>query len=142
MEAELTIQQVAAITRLSEHTLRYYERAGLLDPVSRSSSGHRRYSASDVAWIQFLNRLRATGMPIRQMQQFAALRRQGIGTAPARRTLLMEHQMAVQERILDLQRNLAAIEDKIRYYEQLEAQHGTSNGTDTVRKGPGQSGVD
>ena len=64
MGTDLTIQQVAALTQLSEHTLRYYERIGLLDPVNRASSGHRRYSTGDIAWIEFLTRLRTTGMPI------------------------------------------------------------------------------
>lgn len=63
--------QVAVVTQLSVHTLRYYERIGLVAPICRASSGHRRYSSQDIAWIEFLTRLRATGMPIRQMQQFA-----------------------------------------------------------------------
>ncbi|MEM8535189.1 MAG: MerR family transcriptional regulator, partial [Chloroflexota bacterium] len=74
MEQELTIQQVAAATGLSSYTLRYYERIGLLDPVGRATSGHRRYTTHDIEWIAFLNRLRAIGMPIRQMQEYAELR--------------------------------------------------------------------
>lgn len=128
MEHELTIQQVAAMTGLSEHTLRYYEREQLLDPVSRASNGHRRYSPADIAWIEFLNRLRATGMPIRQMQHFAELRRQGVVTAGDRLALLREHQRVVKQRVLDLERNLAVIEHKIRYYEEMETQHGASDG--------------
>lgn len=64
MGTDFTIQQVAALTHLSEHTLRYYERIGLLDPIYRASSGHRRYSTHDIGWIEFLIRLRTTGMPI------------------------------------------------------------------------------
>ena len=77
MDKELSIQQVAVVTQLSTHTLRYYERIGLLAPIERASSGHRRYSSQDIAWINFLSRLRTTGMPIREMQQFAELRREG-----------------------------------------------------------------
>ena len=80
MDRDLTIQQVAERTGLSAHTLRYYERAGLLDPVGRAESGRRRYAAANLAWLDFLTRLRATGMPIRQMQEFAALRRRGTET--------------------------------------------------------------
>ena len=75
METELTIQQVATLTGLSVHTLRYYERNGLLEPVNRATNGHRRYRTEDITRIEFLTRLRTTGMPIRQMQQFARLYR-------------------------------------------------------------------
>ncbi len=120
METDLTIQQVAALTQLSEHTLRYYERIGLLAPVSRASSGHRRYSDRDIAWIEFLTRLRTTGMPIRKMQDFAALRRQGDPTVAQRRRLLEAHRQEVQAQIDELQVNLCEIEHKIQHYKTLE----------------------
>jgi len=123
MGTDLTIQQVAALTQLSEHTLRYYERIGLLDPVSRALSGHRRYSAQDIAWIEFLNRLRTTGMPIRKMQQFAVLRRQGDLTVAERRMLLEAHRQEVQAQIDELQVNLGEIEQKIQHYKTLELSH-------------------
>ncbi len=64
MDSELlTIEQVAECTGLSAHTLRYYEQIGLLDHVGRATSGHRCYAAKDLAWLEFLTRLRATGMP-------------------------------------------------------------------------------
>ena len=125
MAKDLTIQEVAALTNLSGHTLRYYERIGLLDPVNRASSGHRRYCASDIAWIEFLTRLRSTGMHICQMQQFAALRRQGDITVSERRALLEIHRDEVHLQLSDLQRNLAVIKEKINYYKGLEANHDT-----------------
>ncbi len=119
----LTIEQVAERTGLSAHTLRYYERIGLLDPIGRAASGHRRYAEKDLAWLEFLTRLRATGMPIHQMQEFAALRRRGDATLTERRMLLEAHQQAVQSHIAELQRNLGTIEQKIAHYEQLEAHY-------------------
>ena len=116
----LTIEQVAERTGLSAHTLRYYERIGLLDPVGRATSGHRRYAAKDLAWIEFLTRLRATGMPIRHMQKFTALRRQGDSTIAKRRALLEAHQQMVQTHIEELQQNLEAINQKIEKYYQGE----------------------
>ena len=68
----LTIEQVAERTGLFAHTLRSYERIGLPDPVGRATSGPRSSAARDLAWIEFLTRLRATGLPIRHMQEFAA----------------------------------------------------------------------
>lgn len=123
MEQELTIQQAAEITGLGVYTLRYYERIALLDPVSRSANGYRHYSTHDIAWIQFLNRLRTTGMPIRKMQKFAELRRQGPDTIEARRLLLEAHQAEVQARLLHLQKNLHSIDEKIDHYKKLEKRY-------------------
>jgi DNA-binding transcriptional MerR regulator len=125
MDRELSIQQVAEVTQLTTHTLRYYERIGLLAPVSRASSGHRRYSSQDIAWINFLTRLRTTGMPIREMQQFAQLRRQGDQTVSQRRQLLETHQQQVQQQLDELGQNLKIIKQKIQHYQELEKQHGT-----------------
>lgn len=124
---ELTIQQVAAVTQLSTYTLRYYERIGLLAPVERASSGHRRYSSQDIAWINFLTRLRATGMPIREMQRFAELRRQGDRTLTQRRQLLESHQRRVYQQINELTQNLKVIQEKIQHYQELEEQYDTSS---------------
>ncbi|QBD75824.1 MerR family transcriptional regulator [Ktedonosporobacter rubrisoli] len=111
MEELLTIQEAAARTGLSVHTLRYYERVGLIDPVNRAMSGHRRYTADDLFWIEFLQCLRNTGMPIRQMQIFADLRRQG-APAATELALLETHKRQVRQRIKELEERLAAIERK------------------------------
>lgn len=122
MESELTIQQVAAATGLSVHTLRYYERCHLIAPIGRSTSGHRRYSANDLRWIEFLNKLRLTGMPIRQMQQYAELvRSQPDSGFHTRRQILESHREAVLAQIQQLQDNLAVIDWKIQHYSALEA---------------------
>lgn len=119
---ELTIQQVAAATGLSVHTLRYYERCDLIAPVGRAANGHRRYSSNDLRWIEFLNKLRLTGMPIRQMQQYAALMRAHPDSAfHQRRQLLETHRENVLAQIQQLQDNLAVIDWKIQHYSQLEA---------------------
>jgi DNA-binding transcriptional MerR regulator len=117
MSKTLTIGQVAAATGLSTHTLRYYEQAGLLHAVGRTSAGHRLYSPADLDWLQFVMRLKATGMPIAGMQAFARLRPQGVATIGERRELLASHRDAVLARIAELQANLSAIVDKIDWYE-------------------------
>ena len=66
MDATLTISDAAQKSGISAHTLRYWERAGLIQPVTRNGSGHRRYAEEDLDRIRFLTKLRATGMPIRQ----------------------------------------------------------------------------
>ncbi len=126
METELTIQQVAEKTGLSVHTLRYYERNGLLEPVHRVSSGHRRYSAEDLNRINFLTCLRATGMPIRQMQELTLLFRQRPNAIAERRAILEMHKQQVQTQIDELTRNLEMIQWKIHHYQELEAQQQAS----------------
>ncbi|WP_414575381.1 MerR family transcriptional regulator [Anabaena sp. CCY 9402-a] len=127
MDTELTIQQVATLTGLSVHTLRYYERNGLLAPVNRAANGHRRYSKADIDGINFLTRLRATGMPIRQMQQFAYLYQHQPEAIAQRRWLLEAHECYVQERIAELSRNLEIIQWKIQRYKELEALNQTDH---------------
>ena len=127
---ELTVKEVAATTGLSAHTLRYYEREGLVDPIGRAESGHRRYSQRDIAWIEFLGRLRATGMPIRKMKRFADLRREGDPTIPARRALLKKHGTEVRQRVAELERDLVMIDEKVELYEQMEAQNDAATGRD------------
>ncbi|HEY9647354.1 MAG TPA: MerR family transcriptional regulator [Chroococcidiopsis sp.] len=141
MEPELTIQAVAALTRLSAHTLRYYERIGLIDPVERASNQHRRYTQRDVEWLEFLQRLRATGMPIRQMVQYAALRRQGDRTLAERRSLLESHRQRIRQQINDLDQHLQLIQHKIQHYQQLEDQycdHATFPNANPPNANPGE----
>lgn len=115
-ETELTIQQVADKTGLSEHTLRYYERIGLIESVDRAENGHRRYTEIDIGWIDFLKCLRATGMPVAQMKEYADLTRMGGCTTDARLELLKEHRRTVLRQIEELQRHLAVVNHKIDYY--------------------------
>jgi len=115
----LTIGEVAVRTGLSAHTLRYYERAGLIAPVTRAG-GQRRYAASDLDWIAFLLRLRETRMPIREMQAYARLRAQGDATLEARRTLLETHLARVHADIGALQSAAGALAYKITTYRELE----------------------
>lgn len=118
-ETARTISEAAAAAGVSAYTLRYYERAGLLPPIDRdASSGHRLYSRQAVEWVVFLTRLRATGMPIRRMREYAELQRAGPGTEAARLALLEAHRQSVQRRLNEIQGNLALIEIKINYYRQ------------------------
>ena len=116
----LSISDAANATGLSVHTLRYYERAGLmLDPVERAPSSHRRYTEDEIRWVTLLTRLRATGMPIRRIRDYADLVRAGDGNEDERLALLEAHRTAVLEQLEVMRANLDAIELKIeRYREQ------------------------
>jgi DNA-binding transcriptional MerR regulator len=113
METELSIQQVAELTGLSIDTLRYYERIGLLEPVKRASSGHRRYRQKDIDWIGLLSNLRETGMPLAQMIHFAQLRRQGDVTASERLLMLEQHQRSLELQMQKLEQHMLALQHKI-----------------------------
>jgi DNA-binding transcriptional MerR regulator len=118
VDTGLTIADAARISGVSAHTLRYYERVGLIDGVSRAGSGHRRYTDGDLAWIEVLQRLRATGMPIRHVQRYAELVRAGDGNEAERLALLRQHRAEVLEQLSEVRRHLAFIERKITIYEE------------------------
>jgi DNA-binding transcriptional MerR regulator len=114
----LPIAEAAARTGLTAHTLRYYERDGLmLSSVQRAGSGHRRYSERDLTWIEMLTRLRATGMPIADVRRYAALVRAGDGNEAERLELLLAHRARVEEQLAQVTSHLRAIDHKIGIYE-------------------------
>jgi DNA-binding transcriptional MerR regulator len=113
MEEELSIQQAAQLTGLSIDTLRYYERIGLIEPVRRASSGHRRYGQKELEWIDLLIHLKETGMPLAQMLHFAELRRQGPATSVERLRILEEHQRYLEQQMQKLEEHMAALQKKI-----------------------------
>ena len=114
--AELTIAEVAERTGLTRHTLRYYERDGLMLGVSRAGSGHRRYSEHDLGWIELITKLRATGMPIREVRGYAELVRAGGGNEDERLALLRAHRDRVRAQLDTMAAYLDAIDMKISYY--------------------------
>ena len=114
----LSIAEAAEVTGLTTHTLRYYERDGLLlGSVDRASSGHRRYTDQDLSWIRMVTRLRSTGMPIREVRQYADLVRAGDGNEAERLQLLVAHRDRVRQQLAEVATHLEAIELKIGLYE-------------------------
>jgi len=112
----MKIGELAKRSELSAHTIRYYERIGLLPHADRDLSGQRDYDASILIWIEFLHRLKTTGMPIREMLQYAALRERGVGTEAERRTLLEQHRERVRAHVADLHACLLVLDTKITGY--------------------------
>ncbi|WP_446680299.1 MerR family transcriptional regulator [Allostreptomyces psammosilenae] len=115
-----TIGEVVARTGLTAHTLRWYERIGLLPPVGRSDAGRRRYSDRDLRWLEFVGRLRLTGMPVADMVRYADLMRAGDHTSPERRRMLEEHRDRVRAHVAQLQQTLLTIDRKIEGYRAAE----------------------
>ena len=120
----MTIAEAAERSGLTKDTLRYYEKDGLmLAPVDRSATGHRRYTERDLTWIELVTRLRATGMPIRDVRRYADLVRGGAGNEQERLDLLRAHRQQVLAQLAEVQEHLGAIDRKIGIYvDKLESQ--------------------
>ena len=118
VEGGLGVAEAAQRCGLSAHALRYYERDGLLlEPVARTASGHRCYTEEDLRWITMVTRLRATGMPVREVRAYAALCREG-GREQERLALLRAHRDRVLARLAEVTGHLGAIDAKIELYEE------------------------
>jgi DNA-binding transcriptional MerR regulator len=115
LDAPLTIADVAELLDVSPHTLRYYERAGLIT-VSRAGGGHRSYDAEAVRRLVFVTRMRLSGMPMRDLQHYVHLVDQGGTTVPERMDMLLEHRDTIRRQIRELTLSLAATEYKITTY--------------------------
>lgn len=116
---KLSIGEVAERSGLSVHSLRFYEREGLLlsTRIARDEGGRRRYSEVDVEWLYICTRLRASGMPIAQIRRFAELVRTGPGNEHERLDILKEHQQRVVSQMEHLNDCLEVITLKTNVYE-------------------------
>ncbi len=113
----LSIAEAASRTGVSVHTLRYYERAGLVvTTVDRTSGGRRRYRQLDLDWINVCTRLRATGMSIKAIRRYAELVCAGHGNEEERLALMEAHRAEVVAKLAELQENLQLIDHKIDVY--------------------------
>ena len=119
---EYTIGQATELSGLSEHTLRYYERAGLLEPIRRqSSSRHRRYAADDVARLRTLACLRAAGMPLAQMRRYFELLALGAAAAPLQLEMLVAQREVLQARRRELDDHVRYLDGKVAYWQAVQA---------------------
>lgn len=110
------IGEFSSITGISIYTLRYYEKENLIIP-ERKENGRRLYSDADISWIQFIKRLKDTGMPIKEIQKYALFRANGDSTLEERMEMLIQHRAALKNEIASMQENLTNLDDKINYYQ-------------------------
>ncbi|GAA2556618.1 MULTISPECIES: MerR family transcriptional regulator [Streptomyces] len=111
-----TISEVVAFTGLTAHTLRWYERIGLMPHIDRSHTGQRRYTNRDLDWLDLVGKLRLTGMPVADMVRYAELVREGDHTYTERFELLQTTREDVLARIEELRGTLAVLDRKISFY--------------------------
>jgi DNA-binding transcriptional MerR regulator len=113
----MNIREFAEQTGLTAHTLRYYERAGLMGDVGRDENGHRVYGPHDLQWVAFLHHLRETGMSIREMERYCALRAQGDATMAARLALLERHTEQLARHLREQHDHLARLRETVMVYQ-------------------------
>ena len=113
-----TIQDVSQKTGLSAHTLRYYEKEGLISGVERSKGGFRQYSDSDLEALWLICCLKNTGMPLNEIARFVTMTRQGDQTLKERVELLRAHRESVIKRMEEMQRYLDKVTWKLNFFSQ------------------------
>ena len=112
-----SIAEVAEKTHLTAHTLRYYEKEGLLPFIDRSDSGNRDFKTKDLEWLELICCLKNTGMPIKKIKEYIELCLKGDNTIDVRRQIFIKHREDVIEQIAELHKNLDKINCKINYYD-------------------------
>ena len=110
------MKEVAQITGLSEHTLRFYEKQQLILNIKRDSNNYRLYSDFDIQWIQFLTKVKSTNMPLKDIQKYAELMAKGNSTLAEREEMLLKHKQRIAEQISTLSDILIQIDNKILSY--------------------------
>ncbi|HOO34079.1 MAG TPA: MerR family transcriptional regulator [Thermotogota bacterium] len=118
-----SIGEFSKLTDLGIHTLRYYEQEKLIIP-ERNSSNRRRYSDKDIVWIDFIKRLKDTGMPIKQIRLYAELRATGDSTLEERMELLIRHREVLNGEIGKLQAHMDKLDEKIAFYRETISERG------------------
>lgn len=113
-----SIGKVAAKTGLTVHTLRYYEKEGLLPFVRKSSSGLRMFSDNDLSWLSLIECLKETGMSLKGIKQYIDWFREGDSTLPQRLEMFKQQQLKVLAQIEQFQKYLQKIDYKVRLYEE------------------------
>jgi DNA-binding transcriptional MerR regulator len=124
----LSIGEVAELTGLTIYTLRYYDELGLLPQVKRAQNGRRLFGDDVVGWIDMIKCLRATQMPLSDMQRFTHLAHQDIDTITQQRELLEAHRREIALRMEEVEAAIARIDDKIRYMKEREVEKSNIEG--------------
>jgi len=114
----MTITEASEKYYVSANTLRYYERIGLIPPVTRNKSGIRDYTEEDCKWVEFIFCMRNAGLPIESLIEYVQLFQQGDATLEARKDLLVEQSKLLASRVEESRQTLERLNDKIARYEQ------------------------
>lgn len=123
----MTISEVSEKFDVSQDTLRYYERIGLIPHVNRNKRGIRDYTEEDCRWVEFIKCMRSAGLPIEVLIEYVGLFQQGDETNKARKELLIEQRKQLVTRIEDMKKTLERLDYKIARYEQAVVENFSKN---------------
>lgn len=112
----MTIGEISKAANITEYTLRYYEKKGLIR-VNRDNSGRRCYAESEIEWIKFIKKLKDTGMMLKDIETYSHLRYEGDKTMPERLSMLQKHREYVLEQQRKWAEHLRNLDDKITFYQ-------------------------
>ena len=113
----MTIKEVSERFNLSQDTLRYYERIGLIPPINRNKSGIRDYTEEDCGWIEFIKCMRNAGLPIEVLIEYVNLFQKGDDTIEARKEILIEQRKQLEEKMNEMKKTIERLDNKILRYE-------------------------
>ena len=116
-----SIREVCQKTGLTAHTLRYYEKEGLLTGVERTQGGFRQYSDEDLEWLGLICCLKNTGMPLQEIARFVRMAHEGDATLKDRVELLKDHREKIVDRMAEMQRYLDKITWKVNFFSEKAA---------------------
>lgn len=120
---EYTVKQVSERTGLTGHTIRYYDREGLLPTVQRSSKRIRKFSDTDIEWIGLICCLKNSGMTIKEIKNFMNLCLDGSKTCEERKKILEKHKEHILMQMKELENSLCTINYKIEHYKEIGVFH-------------------
>jgi DNA-binding transcriptional MerR regulator len=115
------IKEAAAKLGIPAHTIRYYEKEGLLPSQKRDEQGNRIFEPGDLNWISLMTCFRSTGMPVAALKQIVELATHGNSTIPQRQAILEAHKQELQRRQEELDRAFEAVNLKLARYESITA---------------------
>ena len=115
-----SIKEVSERFNLSSHTLRYYEKEGLLPPIQRDDNGIQRYSDLDLEWLHLVGCMRATGMSISYIKNYIELCHLGKDTIPERRQIILNQKAIIEAELKKYKNLLKVVNKKLKYYDEVE----------------------
>ncbi len=117
----MTIKEVSEKYDITQDTIRYYEKIGLLPPVPRTKSGIRNFNEQSCKWLEFIKCMRSSGMPIESLIKYMNLFKKGKETIIARKNLLLEQRKILEEKQKDIKSTIKRLDYKIHLYDEIEA---------------------
>lgn len=117
---EYNINEVSKMMNIPSHTIRFYEKEGLIPFVKRAENGYRIFREEDLGWLEFIRCLKITGMPVNELREIITLTVNGEDTFDLRRSILFNHLEVLKEQQVQLDKAFEKVHTKLKYFDRLE----------------------